>query len=232
MSRRMSRVTALAATLAAVGAMSVSAAPASAFSIKSTFKNWVLSGSLTPKKLNQAVNLPEGSTFNGEATAELPTFDGTVTGNVFVPPFQASVKLFGFIPTNIGVTFEQVGSIEGTIHETPQENCPNVEPGSNGSKCVTLTVPTKVKLGITEVGLFGLGVKMACETTEATTLDLSADLSVGELFNEGSHFTGTTTIPPIKCAPGKGLGIFGGPILTSLMSGPNNPYALNITPPA
>jgi hypothetical protein len=232
MSRRTSRIAALAVTLATVGAMSVTVAPASAFSITSKFKNWVLSGSLTPKKLGSPVNLPEGSTFNGEAIAELPTFDGTVTGNVSVPPFKASVKLLGIIPTTIGVTFEQVGSIAGTIHEAPQEDCPNVEPGASGSKCVTLSVPTEVKLGITEVGLFGLGVKMACETAEAATLDLSTDLSVGELFSEGSHFTGTTTIPPIKCAPGKGLGILGGPILTSLLSGPDNAYALNITPPA
>jgi len=231
MSRRTSRIAALAVTLAAVGAMSVTVAPASALSIKSVFKNWVLSGSLTPKKLGSAVNLPAGSTFNGEATAELPTFDGTVTGNVFVPPFTANVKVLGIVPTTIALTFEQVGSIEGTIHETPQEDCPNVEPGTNGSKCVTLSVPTKVKLGITEVGLLGLGVKMACETTEATTLDLSTDLSVGELFNEGSHFTGTTTIPSIKCAAGKGLGVFGGPVLTGLISGPDNAYALSITPP-
>jgi hypothetical protein len=49
-----------------------------------------LTGSLTVKKLGEKITLPSGSTFTGKAT-----IPGTLTGDTSVPPFKASVKLFG-----------------------------------------------------------------------------------------------------------------------------------------
>ena len=69
---KLGRTVALAAALAAVGAISVTAT-ASAYSNTQLFTNAPVSGSLTPKKLNQAVVLPEGSAFNGKARIEWTT---------------------------------------------------------------------------------------------------------------------------------------------------------------
>ncbi len=227
MLQRTGRVATLAATVAAAATMFISTAPASAggFTIHDKFVNWVVSGSLTPRKLNQTVTLPEGGTFNGEAVLELPAFSGTVTGNVFIPPFNATVKLLA-LPVNIGLTFTQVGTTAGTVTPVEKSNCPGAEATL---PCVDLSVPTKAALGITEVGLFGINLPLACETTEPVTLPLNADLTINELLKTGAHFTGKATIPPIRC---KGpLGILVGPALSVLMSGPENPFAINLSPP-
>jgi hypothetical protein len=52
---------------------------------------------------------------------------------------------------------------------------------------------------------------------------------LAELLTVGPHFTGTTTIPPIRCDGLTGLAV--GPVLTTVMSGPDNPYALNLAAP-
>ena len=71
---------------------------------ESELKNWVLSGTLTPRKLGQAITLPAGSTFNGSGEVNAETGAGSVTGNLLVPPFSAPLKLFGFLPASLGVT--------------------------------------------------------------------------------------------------------------------------------
>src|SRR5271155_1561091 len=124
MSLRIGRIVALAASLGAIGAMLL-AATASAETLvdHQEFENWVVAGSLTPKKLNEPVVLPEGSTFNGKGeityTGDFEDIAGTVTGTVAVPPFKASLALLGVVPTTVGVTFQEVGNSEGTI--TPGE---------------------------------------------------------------------------------------------------------------
>jgi hypothetical protein len=219
--------------LAAVGAMSFATAPASAgIKIHQVFTNWVVSGSLTPKKLNEPVVLPKGSTFNGEANVEIPGFHGTITGTVFVPPWNATVKLLGLVPSTVGLTFKQIGNAEGTVVPDPEAavDCPNANPEEGGSLCVTVSVPTKANLGITVVGLLGINVPTQCETAEPITLPLSTHLTVRELFVSGPRFKGTATIPPIKCEGLSGIAL--GLLLTTLISGPENPYAIGIAPPA
>jgi len=122
------RLAAVVATLfAALGATSVAAAPAlagEAVHATPILNNWVVEGSLTAKKLNQKVTLPEGSTFNGRGDIELEfipstgktRIEGTLTGNVAVPPFSTMLTLpVGGIPTpvSVGMTFTQVGPAPG-----------------------------------------------------------------------------------------------------------------------
>ena len=132
---------------------------------KTTFINWELAGSLTPKKLNQSVALPKGSTFNGEAEVEyfnyLEEIKGTITGTATVPPFNAQLNLLGLIPTTVGITFTQVGAANGVIGEAPLSTCP-----SGSETCVALHIPTKVILGMTVVGILGINVPTHCETSE------------------------------------------------------------------
>lgn len=208
---------ALVGMLAAVGALSLATTSASAFTIKSSFTNWVVSGTLTAKKLNQTITLPEGSTFNGEASVELATITGTVTGVVAIPPFNTTLKILG-IPATVGLTFTQVGTVAGSI-----------EPSKTEPKDVILSVPTNANIGFTTVSILGLTIPTSCETSKPASLPLKDELTLVELLTVGSHFTGTTSFPSVRC--GGLLGPIEGALLTTLFSGPNNPFAIAITPP-
>jgi hypothetical protein len=225
MSRKASRMAALAGTLAAVGAMSVATTSASAFTLTVHFKNLAVSGTLTPKKLNQPVTLPEGSVFNGQSALEIPPWSGPITGSVFVPPFNATIPVLG-IPTTVGLTFTEVGNVNGAIVGNPSGGCPWADPSLI---CLTMNVPTSANIGITEVGVLGINTPTHCETSEPLTLNFSTTLTLAELLTVGPHFTGTTTIPPIKCDGLEGIAV--GLALTAVMSGPDNPYAINLAAP-
>jgi len=181
MSLKISRIAALAATVGAAGAMLVAATPASAAAnLKLQFKNYVVSGSLTPKLLNEPVTIPQGSTFNGSTEIEVVEagdLHGTLTGTVAVPPFTAKLKLLGLIPTEVGLTFTQVGQPEGTIVSAAHSNCtgPGSLYGPGSQTCTLLNVPTKANLGI-------------------TFLDASLGLPVGEVGIGGSAGVGGTTV--------------------------------------
>jgi len=224
MSRKTRRI-ALALTLVGVLAASAFASATASASVAFPFENWAVWGSLTPAKLNEPVTLPKGSTFNGEALVSLkPPFEGTLEGAITVPPFTASLKLVGIIPTTVGTTFTQVGTAQGTIVPAPASDCPE---GRFGGECVTLKVATKAILGITATGIFGVELPTKCETAEPIDLNLSDTLTSTELVEVGTHFTGVLTLPPIRC---EGLSVLLAPALTLLLSGPNNPYDLHITP--
>jgi hypothetical protein len=233
-SLKISRIATFAAALATVGAMSGATAPAStaALRITPTFKNWVVSGSLTAKTFNQKVTLPEGSTFNGagevfvEDPSGTPLAWGTIMGTVFVPPFNATLTLpINEIPTpvSVGITFSQVGTAEGTLESAPPAGC------ATAGACVTVSVPTKANVAFTVVGILGLKVPTHCETREPIALPLGATLSLLEIVTKGTQFTGTATIPPIKCQGLKGILL--APILTAALSGPGNPYSITLSPP-
>jgi hypothetical protein len=215
------RSAALVVALGAVAAMFLLATSASAFTIFPKFENWRVTGSLTDKKLNQQIVLPEG-TFNGESEIELPSLNGILVGTTAIPTFETTIKIFG-LPAKATLTFEQVGLAEGSTAARPN--------GCGGAPgCIELSVPTKVNLVMTKLVLLGITFNERCETKEPGLLALNDELTVGEFVSVGSHFVGTTNIAPMKCN-----GIFGfinGPNLTALMSGPENPYVINVAPPA
>ena len=225
MSQSARRLVAIATTLAVIGGMYVAAAPA--FGFTEPFVNWAVSGYLTPKKLNEPVVLPKHSTFNGSATFSAlpptPGWGGTAVGSLTVPPFTASLKLVGLIPTSVGVTFTEAGKSEGTITEAPAADCPNpILPGA----CATMSVTSRATIGLTEVGLLGIGVPVHCETSEPVTFNLSTHLTFEELAEIGPRFAGTTRSPASSAADSKEWLV--GPLLTAIMSGPENPYSLYI----
>ncbi len=226
MSQSARRLVAIATTLAVIGGMSLAAAPAFA-SFTEPFVNWAVSGYLTPKKLNEPVVLPKHSTFNGSAIfSALPPTPGwgaTLSGSLVVPPFTASLKLVGLIPTSVNTTFTEVGTSEGTLAEAPAADCPDpILPGP----CATMSVTSRATIGLTEVGLLGIGVPVHCETSEPVTFNLSTHLTFEEVAEIGPRFAGTTTIPSITCSGVEGVLV--GPLLTTIMSGPENPYSLYI----
>ena len=217
-------VATLVVTLASA-AMSVAvAAPASA-DLTQSLENWRVTGSLTPKKLNEPVTLPQGSTFDGESDIFLFfPIEGALKGTVHVPPFNASLHLLGLVPTTVGVTFTQVGDSTGTLRGAPPSACV----GEPSFGCATVDVIAKANLGITMVGTLGASIPTHCETSEPVTFHLKQSLYLFFLFGTGLHFTGTTTLPPMTCQGLEGLVL--GPLLTAVMSGPENPFEINIHP--
>jgi lysophospholipase L1-like esterase len=181
-------------------------------------ENWTVSGSLTLKKLNQAIALPAGSTFNGEAAINLLSGSGTITGSVAVPAFEPTLKIFG-IPAKVGLTVSQVGTSAGTI-----------SPSTTLENGLSVSLPTKLNIGITSFTIFGLKIPNQCQTSEPLSLSLSDNLTIEELGSSGLHFAGTTNIPTVKCEGP--LGPLQAGILSSLLSGPNDPYSITIAPPA
>ncbi len=220
MSLKINRITAAVAAVAAMAVMSVGVASAGATTLKLKFTNWVVSGTLTAKKLNQTISLPEGATFNGTALVELlpgPTFNGPITGTLFVPPFKAKVSLLG-IPAEIGVKFTQAGALAGSV-----------APSTVNKNKIVVDVPAMANVAFTSLTEAGITVPLECETAEPLAFDLNTELFAFDLGTTGSTFVGTTTFPSVKC--GGLTGLVEGPLLTSLLSGPDNPYSISIAPP-
>jgi alpha-tubulin suppressor-like RCC1 family protein len=183
------------------------------------FENWKLTGSLTDKKLGQAITLPEGSTFNGSGELNTETGAGSVSGNLAIPAFTAQLKLLGILPLELGMKLTPEGSIAGTVAKS-----------ETVSGDETLTVPVKLGMGITSISLLGLKIPTTCATTERLSLSLVDNLTREELLTKGWSFSGSTTIPKIKCEGGLLGGLFGA-VLSALLSGPENAYGIKITAP-
>jgi hypothetical protein len=186
--------------------------------IRAEFTNWVLSGALTLKKINQPITLPAGAVFNGSAELSRQTLSGPLTGSVTIPPFNAVVKILG-IPATIGLEFSEVGSVEGSL-----------ERSKTLPRDLSLSVPTRENISFTTIQILRLHIATKCQTTKPLSLPLLAELSASELLATGAHFMGTTTIPPVKCEGS--LGTLESAVLTSLFSGPANPYSVAIAPPS
>jgi hypothetical protein len=184
------------------------------------YKNWTVSGTLTDKRLGQAISLPEGAAFTGAAQVNVESGLGSVTGSIFVPPFSATLKLFGVVPLGLGVTLTQVGAVEGSLAHS--ETVPGDE---------TLTLPVKLALGVTSVSLVGLKIPTRCATVSALQLVFERTLTREEALAKGWSFAGTTAIPQIKCDGGL-LGQLFGSVLTILVSGGEDPYSNSVHPPA
>ena len=184
-----------------------------------TFSKWPLAGSLTPKPLGQAITLPSGSSFNGSGELNTETNDGTVTGNITVPAFKATPKLFGLLPVSLGMTVTQSGAISGTI-----------APSKTVSGDETLTLPAKLNLDFTSIGLLGLNIPTKCQTSQPVSLTLTDTLTKEALLSKGWSFSGTATIAKITCEGGL-LGSLYGETLSGLISGTGATYSLTVTAP-
>jgi hypothetical protein len=185
---------------------------------KVEYKNWKLSGSITDKKAGQAITLPAGSTFNG--SGELKNTNGSVRGNVSIPPFTVALNLFGLTSVNVGLTMSQFGSLEGTA--TKSQSVSGDE---------TLSASMKLNVAITSIALLGLKIPTTCATAEPLAFSLVSTLTREELLIKGWSFAGTTSVPRIKCHGGFLGGAFG-KVLTTQLAGPEDPFSLSFTAPS
>jgi hypothetical protein len=185
---------------------------------KAEYKGWTLAGSITDKKLGQAIALPAGAAFNGSGEVSTESGRGSVTGSFTIPPFTAPLRLFGAIPVGIGMTLTQTAPAGGTV-----------EPGEGGNEALAL--PVKLQMGVTSVSLLGLTIPTRCQGAEPLSLALSDTLSREALLKSGWSFAGATAIPPFRCEGGL-LGRLFGAVLTGLLSGPEDAYSLSVSAPA
>jgi hypothetical protein len=212
------------AWLSAAGALSValvSAVPSAsaASGEKLEYKSWVLSGTVTDRKLGQSIALPEGSSFNGGGELSTATGAGSLAGTLSVPRFNAPLKLFGALPVTLGLALTQAGNAEGSL--TRSETVSGTE---------ILNLPVGLDVGVTSVSLMGLTIPTDCASAAPASMQLTASLTREELESGGWSFTGNTTLPRFKCQGGF-LGAEFGPILTTLLSGPENAYSITMRPP-
>jgi hypothetical protein len=174
------------------------------------FNNWKLEGSLTIKKLNETIHLPEGCTFNGEA--KVP---GPLTGNTACPNFTATVKIFNLLPSTLSLSFVEAGPVTGTI-----------TPAKEGKLLFKATA--KDNILIHSVSILGLTIPTSCTTKEPAVFPLETEAPASALAT-GASFSGHVTLPAVQCSGGL-LGAVFGPVLTLLFSGPENPFAFTIHP--
>jgi len=175
--------------------------------------NWTLTGSVTDKTIGQTIALPAGCTFNGEIT--LP---GSLLGNTSCPAFTDTVTVLG-LPAKLGFTLSESRAVGATITEPVAESGNFVLSGSAADN-----------IGVTGITLFGLNISTSCTTSTPVVFPLNAAESGAELL-KAATFTGTTTIPSITCSGGL-LGSAFGSVLTTLMSGANNPFTLSVVHPS
>jgi hypothetical protein len=195
---------------------------------------------------------PEGSLFNGFGNiairqptspdplsgvicgCEVPLPGGFPPGGIFIPPFTSEVEF----PAKSGehqiagvtVTETPAKILAGEFNSTLASNCPSPLFGPSVD-CVHETFSEKVALGYSVHGPGeGLASKTVshCETVEPVNLALVHDLTFEEVAFVGSHFTGTTTIPPYTCS-GK-YGTARGNQMTEAFSGTAS-YNLCVIPP-
>jgi len=188
-----------------------------------SLENHEVLGRLTDRKLNQSIELQEG-TFNGfVAFTSFFPIGGTIHGIIAAKPFEATIKVFG-VAAKVGLTFEQVGEANGSIEEIARSNCP----AELFQRCFHESIPTQVNLGFTSITLPGVTIPLSCKTATPVSLPLEANLlGPAETINGGgSHFTGTTTFPTVKCEGP--LGTVESVVLSALLSGPNNAYSITI----
>lgn len=189
---------------------------------------------MTVRKLNQTITLPPGSEFEGPADLELNEgpehIHGTVNGTITVPPFKTTLTVLGVpTPVEVGITFGQVGQVEGTITSLPRSACGFTQEQELHNGCLEVKSPATVNIGLTGPFALGLGLPTHCETTTPVVIGAHDVVSFLELLYYGVESSGKLTIPSLRC---DGLeGPLLGPALTAAMSGPGNPYEVALTPP-
>ena len=188
------------ALLGAVAAVAV-AAPAQAAPIPINFNN--VTGTTHLAKPNVDVAVPTSSV---QTQVDLET--NTVTGTANLANLTAKLNLANLIGVTSTVKIVPVGGLTGTID-------------LGASK---LSTTTRFTLQVIDVHLYAAPrinlVKSSCRTVRASTLTLNNTTPV-DLF-QPITMVGTYTIPPFT-----GCGILT-PLLSLLLSGPNNTMTLTL----
>ncbi|MCC8243604.1 hypothetical protein [Saccharothrix luteola] len=141
----------------------------------------------------------------GILRAEIDLVDGTITGELELPPSYGYFIVFGFVPNTARTDLIPVGKVTGTIRDGH------------------VKANAKLLINLSEVAVNEqpLDVGQACRTVEPASIDLE-----GPFLLEKMPMRGVYTIPPFGgCQGREGLD----PLLTGLISGPGNTIDLTLT---
>lgn len=171
---------------------------------------WELSGTVTAAKLGIPLKLPSGSTLTSEADVT----SGKLTAQLFVPPIDETITLFGFLPVNIQGSLTQAGPIEGRV-------------GLSGSGVLTLEATGGSILEAKSISIAFLSIPLGCHTERPIEMPLKVSEAANALSTGSLSFSDTVTIPPFT-----GCNFFVAPLVTALLSGPGNKLEITARPPA
>lgn len=168
---------------------------------------WNLSGDLFVKgNLNQTINLPQGSTFDGD----VELLNKTLNGALEVPPFKQNLNIV-IIPTDIGIGIKG-GPATGTVALDDKGN-------------LRLRGNAKAKVVVQSLGL-GFTIDTGCETKDFVDFPLTFDGPVSALGTGNLKFSGTATFPELT-----NCGLWA-PLIGFFFSGPDNRFNFTVSPPA
>lgn len=141
----------------------------------------------------------------GTLEAEIDLVDGTITGDLSLPPSYGYFIVFGFVPNTARTDLIPVAKVVGTIKDG----------------YVKANARVVVKLGEVAVNEQPLDVGQACQTVEPASIDLEGPFELAKMRMKGVY-----TIPPFGGCQGRERL---DPLLTGLISGPGNTIDLTLT---
>lgn len=170
--------------------------------------NWLLSGSVKLKTLNQTLALPDAARFNG--TTNLTT--QKLNGQAAIPPFNTIIDILG-IKVRTKITMVPTGPVEGDVSLDDDGNL-----HLDGNAPMILRIESLQAVGIT----FGTN----CRTERSLQISIKYDGPVSALGTGKLTSSTSGTIPPlVDC------GVYG-PVLSSLVAATGNTFTLTEAPPA
>lgn len=165
--------------------------------------DWNINASTHLKKLNQTVNVPQGS-FTG--SVDLVT--GELTGSIALPPASSTVKLAGLPLATATFQISQVQPVSGHVDFATLQ--------ATATSVFNIKVVKASPVGLPFVNLVG----NSCTTAQPVTVTMSGLASL----TSSSTFSGTYTIPPLKSC---GLATAA---LNLVVPGPGNTFTATASP--
>ncbi len=141
----------------------------------------------------------------GTLEAEIDLANGTITGDLSLPPSHGYFVVFGFVPTTARTDLIPVAEVTGTIKDG----------------YVRANATLDVELGEVAVNEQPLDVGQACRTAEPASIDLEGPFELAKMRMRGVY-----AIPPFGGCQGRERL---DPLLTGLISGPGNTIDLTLT---
>ncbi|GAA3462920.1 hypothetical protein ACFFSW_29490 [Saccharothrix longispora] len=141
----------------------------------------------------------------GTLVAEIDLVEGTIVGDLWLPPAYGYFIVFGFVPNTARTDLVPVGKVTGHIREGE----------------ITAHSDLTIRLGEVAVDSQPLDVGQACETTAPAGVDLAGPFDLHVIRMKAVY-----TIPPFGgCRGREDLD----PLMTGLVSGPDNLLDLTLT---
>ena len=173
--------------------------------IVSTY-NLPATGAIEDSALSQSIPLPEGTTLSGSAAYPLNlAFPGYFNGEVHVPAFSGTLKLFGLIPIGLGLRIENV---------TPFTGSPTLVSGEQWS----VSAAGAYSISIDSVSLLSLKIPTSCRSERPLASSTTFTTVEGEALGDSLNARFPAALTPFKCEGGL-LGRLFGSVLTHLLSG-------------